>query len=383
MRWLRRREPGTCRTASVTDGRSRRACAGSSRSRPAQSARGGANSSIEERARRGPSATECGTLRRDHPGRAGLELLRLAADRERQRARGSGSRLLVRVLVLGHVGVRARARSPTSVASVPTTARPTSPSQIRSRSSSSSMAERSSCADRVPDGLQLEERRDLVQRLASGLPWTTRLTFSAAATSRSVRRPSAPVRSIAFTSMWLASHGASSARWPVSRLTTPPGTSLVAIASASSIAASGCVSDASATTALPPVSAGASRETRPSSGGSSGATTATTPVGSGIVKLKYGPGDRVRRAEHLRELVGEAGVPDPAVDRALDLVRAAAELGELGQRAPPSSRRSGRAPGRGCTPSPTAHFGCAPRAACTASRASLRDARATFWPCAS
>jgi hypothetical protein len=35
--------------------------------------------------------------------------------------------------------------------------------------------------------------------------------------------------------------------------------------------------------------AGAIRETSPSSGGSSGATTATTPVGSGIVKLKYGP----------------------------------------------------------------------------------------------
>ena len=41
--------------------------------------------------------------------------------------------------------------------------------------------------------------------------------------------------------------------------------------------------------AFPPVNAGASRETRPRSGGSSGATTATTPVGSGIVKLKYGP----------------------------------------------------------------------------------------------
>ena len=29
--------------------------------------------------------------------------------------------------------------------------------------------------------------------------------------------------------------------------------------------------------------------TRPSSGGSSGASTPTTPVGSGMVKLKYGP----------------------------------------------------------------------------------------------
>ena len=31
------------------------------------------------------------------------------------------------------------------------------------------------------------------------------------------------------------------------------------------------------------------RETSPSNGGSSGAMTATTPVGSGTVKLKYGP----------------------------------------------------------------------------------------------
>src|SRR6476659_1426519 len=72
-------------------------------------------------------------------------------------------------------------------------------------------------------------------------------------------------------------------------LTTPPGTSAVASASASSIAASGCASEATATTALPPTSAGAIRETRPASAGSSGARIATTPCGSGTVKLKYGP----------------------------------------------------------------------------------------------
>src|SRR5919201_913112 len=86
-----------------------------------------------------------------------------------------------------------------------------------------------------------------------------------------------------------ASQGASSERRPVRRFTTPGGTSDVASASASSIAASGCVSDPSATTTLPPVSAGTTRETRPSSGGSSGAISPTTPVGSGTVKLKYGP----------------------------------------------------------------------------------------------
>src|SRR5581483_2974764 len=42
-------------------------------------------------------------------------------------------------------------------------------------------------------------------------------------------------------------------------------------------------------------------------------------------------GDGVRPAEHLRQLVGPAGIPDDPVDRALDLGAAAAELGELGR----------------------------------------------------
>ena len=40
---------------------------------------------------------------------------------------------------------------------------------------------------------------------------------------------------------------------------------------------------------MPPTSAGAKRETSPASGGSSGAMIATTPVGSGTVKLAHGP----------------------------------------------------------------------------------------------
>ena len=72
-------------------------------------------------------------------------------------------------------------------------------------------------------------------------------------------------------------------------LTTPPGTSDVASTSPSSIAARGCASDATTTATLPPASTGASRETSPSSAGSPGATIPTTPVGSGTVKLKYGP----------------------------------------------------------------------------------------------
>ena len=39
---------------------------------------------------------------------------------------------------------------------------------------------------------------------------------------------------------------------------------------------------------FPPTITGAKRPTSPSSAGSSGATIPTTPVGSGIVKLKYG-----------------------------------------------------------------------------------------------
>src|SRR6185436_9294485 len=62
----------------------------------------------------------------------------------------------------------------------------------------------------------------------------TRLTLSAAARCSAGRSAgSTPVRSIAFTSRWLASHGASSAGKPVSRLTTPPGRSDVAKTSGS------------------------------------------------------------------------------------------------------------------------------------------------------
>ena len=76
---------------------------------------------------------------------------------------------------------------------------------------------------------------------------------------------------------------------PVSRLTTPPGRSEVASTSASEIAGSGRRCAASTTAVLPVASTGASTETRPSRLESCGARTATTPVGSGREKLKYGP----------------------------------------------------------------------------------------------
>src|SRR5262245_63622653 len=89
--------------------------------------------------------------------------------------------------------------------------------------------------------------------------------------------------------MWVASHGASSLVDPVRTFTTPPGTSEVARTSVSVTAASGLLSLARTTAVFPPTMAGATRETSPSSAGSSGATMPTTPVGSGMVKSKYGP----------------------------------------------------------------------------------------------
>src|SRR5439155_10956431 len=119
----------------------------------------------------------------------------------------------------------------------------------------------------------------------------TRLRFSAAAASRDVASAGSttPVRSIALTSMWLASHGAVSAGRPVSTFTTPPGTSDVASTSASVIAGSGRSSLVSTTAALPVTITGARTLTRPSNDESAGATTPTTPVGSGVDRLKYGP----------------------------------------------------------------------------------------------
>src|SRR5688500_9274942 len=70
--------------------------------------------------------------------------------------------------------------------------------------------------------------------------------------------------------------------------TTPPGRSEVASTSASVIDGSGVRSEATTTHVLPVTITGATTEISPSSG-SAGATTATTPVGSGEDRLKYGP----------------------------------------------------------------------------------------------
>src|SRR5581483_12394785 len=91
---------------------------------------------------------------------------------------------------------------------------------------------------------------------------------------------------IAFTSMCDAMCGINSARLPVKIFTTPPGKSLVAGISANVAAGKGNFSDAMTITALPLKITGATSETSASNDGSSGASTTTTPVGSGVVKLK-------------------------------------------------------------------------------------------------
>src|ERR1017187_5340748 len=118
----------------------------------------------------------------------------------------------------------------------------------------------------------------------------TRLTFPAASRSMSARSaPGTPVRSIAFTSICAASTGASSAVRPGSTLNTPAGTSEVASTSDSVTAGSAAPPVATSTAALPVAMTGASTLTRPSRPASDGAITATTPVGSGTLKVKYGP----------------------------------------------------------------------------------------------
>ena len=100
-------------------------------------------------------------------------------------------------------------------------------------------------------------------------------------------RSGSPVAStIALTSRWPQSGDSSSSMRPDSRLSTPPGTSDTPATSPRSSARSGQRREMTATTVLPAASAGATSRTRPSRSGWSGASTATTPVGSGVEKLR-------------------------------------------------------------------------------------------------
>src|SRR5205085_8625353 len=80
--------------------------------------------------------------------------------------------------------------------------------------------------------------------------------------------------------------GASSARSPARTLITPAGKSLVAMISENVSAGSGFVGEARTTAQLPLKITGITSDTKASNDGSSGQITTTTPVGSGIVKLK-------------------------------------------------------------------------------------------------
>ena len=94
--------------------------------------------------------------------------------------------------------------------------------------------------DRVPHRRELRPGAQPGQLAGRLRGRSTRFTVSAAARSRSTARSSgAPARSSPSTSACAASHGPSSATRPVSRLTTPPGTSDVASTSASSTAGNG------------------------------------------------------------------------------------------------------------------------------------------------
>ena len=149
---------------------------------------------------------------------------------------------------------------------------------------------------------------------------------------------------------------------PVSTLATPPGRSEVASTSASEIAGSGRRSEATITALLPVQSTGASTLTKPSRLDSCGAMMATTPVGSGSEKLKYGPAIGLAEPatwanlsaqpayQTMRSIdsptLGERGAP--RVD-ALGRPRPRRRTARGGRRA---SRPRGRSPGRGCTASP-------------------------------
>ena len=86
--------------------------------------------------------------------------------------------------------------------------------------------------------------------------------------------------------MWDEKCSKSSCRCPVRIFTTPPGTSDVWSTSAKDMEEMGLDSDAKTTMVFPPAMTGATMEMSPNKDESSGAKAATTPVASGMVKLK-------------------------------------------------------------------------------------------------
>src|SRR6185295_18033917 len=146
------------------------------------------------------------------------------------------------------------------------------------------------------------------------------------------------------------------------------------------------VSDASTTTALPATRGGASRETSPSSDDVSGATMPTTPVGSGIVKLKYGAATgfddpstwailSAQPAYQTQRSIARSTTASAFADRSPSAIATSAAN---------CSRRPSISSATRYSTWPrfmavlSAHGWDALRAARTASRRSLRDARTAF-----
>ena len=127
--------------------------------------------------------------------------------------------------------------------------------------------------------------------------------------------------------MWLAKCSTSSARWPVSRLTTPPGRSLVASTSANVTALSGCADRRERDDGIAADDRGDDRvETRPSRRASSGATIDDDAGRLEHAEVEVAAGDRVHAAEDLLIFVGPAGVVERARSMlSVDFVRALAE----------------------------------------------------------
>jgi len=193
-------------------------------------------------------------------------------------------------------------RNPTSFA----TGAPTSPTLMRSMS-------RATTSDRMPDGLQFEERGDLVWTLASG-----RRGRSA---SRSPRpgapaprcRRSAPVTSSASTSMCERDRGRELARSPVmmfhdTRWDIRGRETLRELDRHERVWLRGdhhrgVAADDDGREARHQTEERRLRREDP-----------VTPVGSGMVKLKYGPATGLAEPNDLRELVGPSRVPHHTID---------------------------------------------------------------------
>ena len=174
-------------------------------------------------------------------------------------------------------------------------------------------------------------------------------------------------------------------------LTTPAGTSEVASTSDKVTAGSGRDSLATTTAVQPVTIAGATTDTSPSRDDSSGATMATTPVGSGIEKAKYGP------ATGLAAPITWANLSDqPAYQTHRSMAAATARPASRRPRPSPATTSSTNWLRRPSSSSATryrtwprlyavasAQPGKALRAATTASRASFLDAWAALarnWP---